>query len=190
MRRHASGFTLIELLVTITIIAMLIGLTAPQLRRVMEKANSTKCLNNLRQIGVSANLYANDNGGKFPLIESMPSEEVYQQDVEGENPKPIFETLSPYGLTQDTLKCAADLAGPNYFTKEGSSYQWRNMVDGELTNNVKMYGGRGGNNTAPRSVRSAFVVICTDYEAVHGGRSNRLYADGHVRDATAGGGRR
>ena len=179
VRRSTSGFTLVELLVSLAIIALLIGLGSPQVSRALEKAKSVKCLNNLRQIGVCANLYAADNSGHFPMVESMPSDEVYPQDVDGVNPKPLFETLSPYGLSKETLKCPADLAGPNYFTKEGSSYQWRNVVDDELASAIKIYGRRGTFTPS-----SAWVVICTDYDGVHGGHSNRLYADGHVRDAS------
>jgi prepilin-type processing-associated H-X9-DG protein/prepilin-type N-terminal cleavage/methylation domain-containing protein len=179
MRRKISGFTLVELLVSMTIIVMLIGLIAPQFKKVTAKAQSTKCLNNLRQVGVSAMLYAADNNNRFPLVESMPSDEVYDEDVDGVNPKPLYETLEPYGLSRDTLKCPTDIAGLNYFAKEGSSYMWRNVADGELTSNVNFYGRRG-----TRQVSSTYVVIATDYDRVHSGRSNRLYADGHVRDGS------
>ena len=171
-----SAFTLIELLVTITIIAMLISLSAPQIGGLLAKAKSTTCLNNLRQIGVLVNLYANDHDGRFPLVESMPSNQVYTD--EGVNAEPLFETLEPYGATKKLLQCPADLAGPNFFAKEGSSYMWRNWVDDEKVDAVKFYGRRG-----VRVPRSANIVITTDYERVHNGRSNRLYADGHVRRA-------
>jgi prepilin-type N-terminal cleavage/methylation domain-containing protein/prepilin-type processing-associated H-X9-DG protein len=180
MRRIPSGFTLVELLLSMAIIAMLIGLATPQIKRAMTKAQSAKCLNNLRQIGISAHLYAADNNNRFPLVESMPSNEVYEADVNGINPKPLYETLAPYGLSREALKCPSDLAGPNFFAQEGSSYQWRNVVDDELASAVKIYGRRGGTRTPS----SAMVVICTDYDNVHGGRGNRLYADGHVRDAS------
>ena len=103
----------------------------------------------------------------------------YEADVDGVNPKPLYETLEPYGLTKDVLKCPADLASLNYFAKEGSSYQWRNVVDDELLGGIKFYGRRG-----TRTPSSSMVVIATDYDNVHGGHSNRLYADGHVRDAS------
>jgi prepilin-type N-terminal cleavage/methylation domain-containing protein/prepilin-type processing-associated H-X9-DG protein len=176
MRRQISGFTLIELLASIAIMAMLIGLMVPNLRKVGEKAASVKCLNNLRQIGVSVNLYAADNDGKFPMVESMPSNQVYTD--EGVSAKPLYETLSPYGLDKETLKCPADIKGPNYFTKEGSSYMWRNWVDDEKIDAVKFYGRRG-----VRTPNSAWIVITTDYDIVHAGHSNRLYADGHVKQA-------
>ncbi len=180
MKKYQSGFTLIELLVSISIIALLIGLLAPQTGRIMEKANSAKCANNLRAVGVAVGLYASDNDNRFPYIESMPSDEVYTGDNPESDPKPIYETLSPYGLSRDALKCPADIARNNYFAKEGSSYQWRNFVDGEVASAPKIYTRRG-----IRNPRASWLVITTDYDSVHRGQggqyfTNRLYADGHV----------
>src|SRR2546423_2035117 len=63
-RRRA--FTLVELLVVVGIIAVLIALLFPVFAKAREQANRTKCLANLRTIGQSMFVYANNNHDRLP----------------------------------------------------------------------------------------------------------------------------
>ena len=63
-RREA--FTLIELLVVIAIIALLLSVLTPSLSKAKEQARAAMCLNNLRQIGLAANLYAEAYNNYIP----------------------------------------------------------------------------------------------------------------------------
>ncbi len=56
-------FTLIELLVVVAIIAILAALLLPSLAYARAVANRATCVNNLRQIGIEAMLYADDWNG-------------------------------------------------------------------------------------------------------------------------------
>jgi prepilin-type N-terminal cleavage/methylation domain-containing protein len=69
-REHPVGglsraFTLIELLVVIAVIAVLAGLLAVGLSSAREKAKSGQCISNLRQIGLAAAMYADENDDQF-----------------------------------------------------------------------------------------------------------------------------
>lgn len=61
MRRCA--FTLIELLVVIAVIAILAALLLPSLARSKSSAHRIKCVSNLHQLGLAAQMYWDDNAG-------------------------------------------------------------------------------------------------------------------------------
>jgi prepilin-type N-terminal cleavage/methylation domain-containing protein len=65
MKLKDQGFTLIELLVVISIIALLLSVLMPALNKARQSAHDVVCMNNLRQMGIAHNVYAENNNGKW-----------------------------------------------------------------------------------------------------------------------------
>ena len=64
--KHKKAFTLIELLVVIGIIAVLMSIMLPSLAKARQLAQRSLCGNNLRQIFLATDMYAQDNNHFFP----------------------------------------------------------------------------------------------------------------------------
>ena len=65
--RTHRGFTLIELLVVIAIIAILAAILLPALQQARERANATKCISNLKNIGTIGRMYMDGNHEFWPI---------------------------------------------------------------------------------------------------------------------------
>jgi prepilin-type N-terminal cleavage/methylation domain-containing protein/prepilin-type processing-associated H-X9-DG protein len=101
--RNRKGFTLIELLVVIAIIAILAAILFPVFAKARERARTSACLNNLKQMGIAHNMYLDDYDGTF-----APNVGLVALGQRENGKQTWAEYLKSYNKSLDTYTCPSD----------------------------------------------------------------------------------
>lgn len=151
------GFTLIELLVVIAIIAVLMGVLMPALQKVKKQGQAVVCQSSLKQIGLAATLYAENNKYMIPRgLINAGSPAWFELFMPYLSQKPT--TAGDY-RTVKIYKCKA------YPQKEQTVCYVIN--DWKFSSKTDKVGGQDGTFTKTLSVKKpASVIYLTDYEYI------------------------
>lgn len=124
-RKNGRTFTLIELLVVIAIIAILASMLLPALNQARERARSTSCTGNLKQIGLYLSAYTADHDDMLPPGDCGVDTQRWTQSMMGLNPNGTYYEMT--GFTRGAYLSIALLRCPSMrgeYDMRGGSNWW------------------------------------------------------------------
>lgn len=164
MKRKTQGFTLIELLVVIAIIALLISILLPSLSRARELSKRLVCQSNIKGVGTSCKIYANDNSERWPVppYDRTLNTGTAQDGVDYYN---IINTVSTDGPVGYRRQLRSYSIAPNP-TKELSVTRayWMLVRNGDIT--VKQFVCPSGTDDADPTENLELYYDFTEYKTI------------------------
>ena len=205
------GFTLIELLVVIAIIAILAAILFPVFAKAREKARQISCASNLRQLGLAAMQYIQDNDEILPgaaysgsgggqiggwmyygaPYSNVPSANKFDASL---------GSIYPYVKSKGVYLCPDDSGGQ----LSGNSYAINSCVDGAAqvgnvfpgkseaafddVTSFMLFGEEAypvpGSNSSTATTDDAYLLYPVNTNPIstrHTEGSNSVFIDGHVK---------
>ncbi len=171
-----SAFTLIELLVVIAIIAILAAMIMPVLSRARQTGQRIACLNNLKQLGLAAQVYLNDNQSIYPPRSTADRWPDKFYDTYGRKVQillcPSEMTNTPYSVGMNNSNNVAD-ASPRSYLINGWNDYFKSLLDDDDFNNLYMNGQYSQGMKQSALLQPAGEILLGEKSSQHGD----FYAD-------------
>jgi prepilin-type N-terminal cleavage/methylation domain-containing protein/prepilin-type processing-associated H-X9-DG protein len=180
-----AGFTLIELLVVIAVVTIFAGMLLPALARTKALGSQAHCLGNLKQLGMAARMYMDDNGGSLfhhhegwvlddgTQVNALPSSIAGTKgggagNSQAEKPWPIF--FQPYLHSRTVAFCPSDRTPHSRFLATdllGYNGGITNLAQSLPANSEQAIAQRESRSMESYLLNSVFTHRCAQY-AVQG----------------------
>lgn len=194
-RGSRAAFTLIELLSVVAIIGVLAAIMIPSVAAIRESAKTSRCVSNLRQVGVAIQAYTNDNKGSLPSTGFYGVSSRYNRDQRNfQNQMLNYIALNQSdtwanSATANTYSAIFDC--PAYKGDFGGKcYTMQKSVASITGTNVNPWGVVNENGVSTAKAAKLATIspkaqALLDYEPTttelsHGTFRNALYFDWHV----------
>ena len=197
MRKQSSGFSFIEILFLMGICTLMVVIVLPVYSTAKMRGRRTECLSNLRQIGMAAQLYAQDYDGLLPPWYNRRNGGDPELS-EWNDPDKLYRALEYKVGTGKLLFCASD----DYAGRDVEAFGINHLYS-SYHFNFKPPGSGGGQLTINGLMRGTRIVVETsDYPVARDANTgpetgpyihrvhrhcqhfrgvNVLYLDGHAR---------
>lgn len=194
-KRVGSGFTLIELLVVIAIIAILAAILFPIFSQAKASARRSACLNNLKQLGTAAQMYAEQYNGYYPAAR-VTKGYVHWPFGDWNDGHPYYKNqnlglraLIPYVKNSNVFFCPSNnfFKSPPYW-RPGNYYAgycyWGNYLIDSLGAHLTEDDVAVNTGRHPYSLLMSDLIVGNAWNShepkeIQGG--HLLYNDGHVK---------
>lgn len=182
-----GGFTLVELLVSISVICILAALGLPLAQSMGEKSNATKCISNLRNMGIAAMSYASDNAMKLPMTSHNGAANQWAVTLQPYASDAIkFHCPSDPAKNRDRSFAVNDMLTPNPCQAEFLDFSYLSKLDrpaetiyfaeaAEFFSTDHFHFSEFYGDQVPPDAFKELVDVNR-----HGGHANYLFTDGHV----------
>ena len=189
-----AALTLVEVLVVIVVLAALVAMILPRLAAAKRRSGPT-CVNNIKQIGLSFQIWAGDNNGKFPMEISVTNGGTMELAATG-NVVAIFQVMSNELSTPKILLCQKD-KDKTFATNFGSDFTAKSIsyfvgLDANMNSPQTFLSGDDNFAIGGVSVKSGLLELSTNAlitwtAARHKFFGNIGHADDYVETITTDG---
>lgn len=167
--RRLRAFTLVELVAVISIVIALAALSYPVWMHFQRTAQTSSCMQNMRQIGAGLVKYLGDHDTIFPTLVMSRRDKTEKSDA-------LDTVLASYVQDPRVFACPSD--NRHLAETSGTSYLWNTKLNGQRLAGLSVNYMKLDTLDSPSR-----IMVLTDKQGFHPHLSNKinvLYADGHA----------